>query len=64
MTDLDNDNNVHDQDADARDDLGQDALQNHHNHPHRVITNAPLLVVTPAVLVTELIMTLAWLKNF
>ena len=63
MSDLDNDDNVHDQDADARDDLGQDALENHHNHPHWVFTNAPLLIVAPAVLITKLIMTLTWLKK-
>ncbi len=58
MSDLDNDDDVHDQDAEPRDDLGQDALEDHHNHPHRVITDPALLSVAPAVIIAQLIMTL------
>ena len=63
MPDLDNDDNVHDQDADAGDDLGQDALEDHHNHPHRVVTDPALLSVAPAVIIAQLIAALAWLEK-
>ena len=61
LTDLDNDDDVHDEDADARDNLGQDALEDHHNHPHWVVIDAALLCIAPAVLISQLIMALTWL---
>ena len=63
MSDLDNDDDVHDQDAESGDNLGQDALEDHHNHPHRVITHPALLSVAPAVIIAQLIMTLTWLEK-
>ena len=63
LSDLDNDDDVHDEDAYARDDLGQDALEDHHNHPHGVVTDAALLRIAPAVLIAQLIMALTWLQG-
>ena len=63
LLNLDNDDDIHDKDADARDDLGQDALEDHHNHPHGVVTDAALLRIAPAVLIAQLIMALTWLDG-
>ena len=63
LTDLDNDDDVHDKDADARDDLSKDTLEDHHNHPHWVVTDAALLSIAPAVLIAQLIMALTWLDG-
>ena len=63
LTDLDNDDDVHNKDANAGYDLGQDTLEDHHNHPHLVVTNAALLRIAPAVLIAQLIMALTWLQG-
>ena len=61
-SDLHDDDDVHDQDADVGDDLGEEALKDHHDPPHRVVADdAALLSKAPAVLVTQLMVAITLL---
>ena len=57
--DLDNDDDIHDEDTDAGKESGQDALEDHHNDPHRIVVcKVALLSIAPTILIAKLIMAL------